>query len=304
MPFVPTIVTRTTLPSRLTETVATKTAVVNTPLELSVVVYEPIIEDSTTLETVIALVSGSDYDGGDITYISDDTTNFIIGETSGIITLTTTGVSIVNSGQDLPDFTVTATSSNSEGSVVIILPSTTTVNDDIIVSATLVADILTQGDITTSTVIATISATDEDGGEIVYSLATEYLTYYAVDSSSGVITLTEAGVGLLNSLTTPPSLTAIATSDNSSGSVSIDPSSIVVLYNTLAQIGDLIITNEDTLYTHEGYPLYSLLTADGSTFDENAYPELYTILGTNTLEELADITDSPFPYKYVADLVE
>jgi hypothetical protein len=78
---------------------------------------------------------------------------------------------------------------------------------------------------------------------------------------------------------------------------------VILFYTDFAQIGDVIITNASVLYNSGSQPTYDLLLCDGSTFDENIYPELYSILGdSNVLPNIPDETGSPFPYKIVADL--
>jgi len=89
------------------------------------------IDAVTTVKT-----APSDVDGGDITYTISDTTNYAINETTGEVTLTETGANLVNSGQELPEFSVTATSAGADGSIQTVQnldPSVTTVNDAAVV---------------------------------------------------------------------------------------------------------------------------------------------------------------------------
>ena len=124
---------------------------------------------------MIATATASDEDGGDITYsLSDsDAANFIIDSDTGNVTLTDAGVALVNSGKDLPEFTVTAASTTGEESTATqaVNPAdTTTVNDDIDLTVS-VTETLTEDSVDSTTVIATATASDEDGGDITYSLS-------------------------------------------------------------------------------------------------------------------------------------
>lgn len=62
-------------------------------------------------------------------------------------------------------------------------------------------------------------------------------------------------------------------------------------------IGTVIETEDDYLYNDAGYVINTLILGDGSTFDEETYPELYEALGTNVLEDYT----GEGTYKYVAD---
>ena len=94
-------------------------------------------EDSTSAGDRVTTVktAPSDEDGGDITYSISDTTNYAINATTGEVTLTEAGASLVNSGQELPGFNVTATSAGADGSsqtVQNLDPAVSTVNDEVI----------------------------------------------------------------------------------------------------------------------------------------------------------------------------
>ncbi len=93
-------------------------------------------EDSTSAGDTVTTVktAPSDEDGGDITYSISDTTNYAINETTGEVTLIRSSQHhlLVNSGQELPAFNVTATSAGVDGSsqtVQNLDPAVTTVND-------------------------------------------------------------------------------------------------------------------------------------------------------------------------------
>ncbi|WP_435237354.1 Ig-like domain-containing protein [Psychromonas sp. PT13] len=191
----------------------------NAPIVINVDLTEAITEDDVTSDTIIATVSATDEDGGDIIYSlsDDDSAYYIIDNDTGVITLTDEGIALVNSGEDLPSFTVTAESTSgitSTGSQ-IVEPSATIVTNDPIELTVETTELLTEDTVTTDTVIATASATDEDGGDITYSLSDDDSTYFVIDSDTGVVTLTDAGVALVNSGEDLPDFTI--TADSTSG---------------------------------------------------------------------------------------
>ena len=64
-------------------------------------------------------------------------------------------------------------------------------------------------------------------------------------------------------------------------------------------IGEYIMSNDDYVFDYTDKYYADILLLDGSTFDENEYPELFKYLGTNILEPQPQ-QDGSF-YKVVAD---
>ncbi|HSG02637.1 MAG TPA: retention module-containing protein, partial [Marinobacterium sp.] len=92
---------------------------VNDPLTLEMATPTSFTEGSATEgATVTTVTSATDPDGGAITYSIDDTTNYAIDSSTGVVTLTAAGAALVNAdtGASLPEFTVTATSAGTDGS--------------------------------------------------------------------------------------------------------------------------------------------------------------------------------------------
>ena len=175
-----------------------------------------LIEDSVTTDTIVATITATDEDGGDVVITLDDST--YVSLTDGVITLNDSGVALINSASDLPDFSVTATSENSTLSTTISPVATTTVNDDIVFVVENATSLI-EDSVTTDTIVATITATDEDGGDVVITL--DDSTY--VSLTDGVITLNDSGVALINSGSDLPDFSVTATSDNSTLSTTISP---------------------------------------------------------------------------------
>ena len=79
-------------------------------------------------------------DNSTITFSIDDTTNYAIDPTSGVITLTTAGAKIVNDGGDLPDYKVSAASSTGDTGSISIDPVDTDVLPEITINDTILTN--------------------------------------------------------------------------------------------------------------------------------------------------------------------
>ncbi len=101
-------------------------------MKLEVTSALTITEDAVIEGTEVATSIASDEDGEDMTFSIDDTTHYNIELTTGKVTLTQKGADLVNKGEDLADFNVTAQSTSGETSsnTVTVNPvNTTDVND-------------------------------------------------------------------------------------------------------------------------------------------------------------------------------
>ncbi len=180
-------------------------------------------EDSTSAGDTVTTVktAPSDEDGGDITYSISDTTNYAINETTGEVTLTEAGANLVNSGQELPAFNVTATSAGVDGSsqtVQNLDPAVTTVNDAMTGFEMNEVNNFTEDSTSAGDTVTTVKTapSDEDGGDITYSISDT--TNYAINETTGEVTLTEAGANLVNSGQELPAFNVTATSAGVDGS--------------------------------------------------------------------------------------
>ena len=215
----------------VTRTVTPTTTLVNDDLVLTMGTVATFTEDSTTAgDPVVSVTSASDEDGGAITYIVSDTANYVIDPNTGAVTLTATGAAFVNAGNNLPAFTVTATSAGDDSSSTsnTLTPTATTlVNDALALTmgtvATFTEDSTTAGD----PVVSVTSASDEDGGDITYTVSDT--ANYAIDPNTGAVTLTITGAALVNAGNNLPAFTVTATSagdDSSSTSNTVTPPTI------------------------------------------------------------------------------
>ena len=94
---------------------------------------------------------------------------------------------------------MTATSAGemvSAATVTVNPTDTTTVNDPIVITTDAVSTPITEDSVTAGFVVADMGATDEDGGAITFGI--DDTTNYAIDSSTGAVTLTRDGRVLVN----------------------------------------------------------------------------------------------------------
>ncbi|NRA61751.1 MAG: type I secretion C-terminal target domain-containing protein, partial [Psychrobium sp.] len=171
--------------------------------------------------------TATDEDGGAITFTMGASDYYAIDSISGEVTLTSDGADYVNAGNDLPAFTVTATSSNSSAQDTL-NPSVSTVNDALVLTVTL-TEVIAEGAASSYSVVATSVASDEDGGVITYTINDndENNDYYVINETSGTVTLTTAGVDFVNGGGDLPAFDVTATSAGIDGSTAtqenIDP---------------------------------------------------------------------------------
>ena len=110
---------------------------VNDPLLLDITAITTIVEYKVSIGDVMATATASDEDGNEITYSISDTTNYVINSSTGEVTLTQAGVDLVNSGNNLPSFTISATSTSGEISQTasnVVLPETKAFLSDVLTS--------------------------------------------------------------------------------------------------------------------------------------------------------------------------
>ncbi|MEZ9893560.1 cadherin repeat domain-containing protein, partial [Vibrio lentus] len=74
---------------------------------------------------------------------------------------------------------------------------TVDVNDPLVITIDSIAT-LTEDAVSAGTQVAELSATDEDGGDIQFSLTDDTNNYFNIDEDSGVVTLTAAGAAHVN----------------------------------------------------------------------------------------------------------
>ncbi|MEG3756293.1 hypothetical protein, partial [Psychromonas arctica] len=152
-------------------------------------------DDGSAVEgAVVATFETTDEDGDEVTVTLSDTVNYEIVD--GTVVLTEAGAELVNSGEELPTFTLTPNDGTTDGEAATVEPGVTTSNDAPEITITSSNDFTEDdGSAVEGAVVATFETTDEDGDEVTVTLS-DTVNYEIVD---GTVVLTEAGAELVNS---------------------------------------------------------------------------------------------------------
>jgi len=229
---------------------------VNDPLVFEMNPAATFTEDSGVVEgaTVATVKTATDPDGGVITFSTTDTSGYyVVNATTGTVTLTQSGVDLINTGADLPVIVVTATSAGANGSTANanVDPSVTAVNDPLVFEMNPAATFTEDSGVVEGATVATVkTATDPDGGVITFS-TTDTSGYYVVNATTGTVTLTQSGVDLINTGADLPVIVVTATSAGANGSTAnanVDPSVTAVNDAPTATNATIAVT-EDIAYT-------------------------------------------------------
>ncbi|MCA0766203.1 Ig-like domain-containing protein, partial [Vibrio vulnificus] len=166
-----------------------------------------VTEESVSTSTVVATFTASDLDDQDnVTYeiTSGNDNNYFAIDSDGKVTLTDAGVAAINSdaGVDLTSLTlgVTASDGTNTSSESQVTVNITRVNDNAPTIDTAAGSTVTEESVSTSTVVATFTASDlDDQDNVTYEITSgNDNNYFAIDSD-GKVTLTDAGVAAINS---------------------------------------------------------------------------------------------------------
>src|SRR5690606_12164929 len=130
-----------------------------------------------------------------VTVTLSDTTNYR-PDGLGDVTLTAAGLALVNSGQDLPAFTLTPNDGTADGVAVPVDPAVTPENDVPTLTVTTVNDFTEDSGAAVGDIVASYVTYDEEGSAVTVTLSDT--TNYALDGL-GNVTLTAAGLALVNS---------------------------------------------------------------------------------------------------------
>ncbi|MEH6452686.1 MAG: type I secretion C-terminal target domain-containing protein, partial [Psychromonas sp.] len=209
------------------------------------------IEGSTSTGDTVATSEATDPDGGDIVYSIDDETNYQINPTTGEVTLTDAGATIVNGGGVLPVFTVEANSTTGQTSsnTADVNPADTDGNEAPVLSIDSIYNFIEDDGVLVGNVVATFSTSDVENDSLTITLSdtTNYILGTGVND--GKVLLTENGLALVNAGTDLPAFTLIANdgkTDSNTGNV--DPSVTPVDDPTITS-ADVNNVNEDTTLT-------------------------------------------------------
>ena len=202
-------------------------------------------DDGSAVEgAVVSTFETTDEDGDDVTVTLSDTINYeIVGNT---VVLTEAGAALVNSGEELPAYTLTVNDGTADGDTVSDDPSVTTVNDIPTITITSSNDFTEDdGSAVEGAVVSTFETTDEDGDDVTVTLS-DTVNYEIVGNT---VVLTEAGAALVNSGEELPAYTLTVNDGTADGDTVSDDPSVTTVDDPTIVTSDTATTGEDTSVT-------------------------------------------------------
>ncbi|MEG3756288.1 Ig-like domain-containing protein, partial [Psychromonas arctica] len=227
-------------------------------------------DDGSAVEgAVVATFETTDEDGDEVTVTLSDTVNYEIVD--GTVVLTEAGAELVNSGEELPAFTLTPNDGTVDGEAATVEPGVTTTNDAPEITITSSNDFTEDdGSAVEGAVVATFETTDEDGDEVTVTLS-DTVNYEIVD---GTVVLTEAGAELVNSGEELPTFTLTPNDGTVDGeAATVEPG--------VTGVDDLTNTNEDSVVTTEDTSVIIDVLANDTDEDGEVSPVASVTDGTN-----------------------
>ena len=252
-----------------------------------------VTEDTTVAGSVMGSYTLTDEEGGltvDFTAGTNTNSHYELDGTD--VKLTAAGEAYLDAGNTLANISLTT----SDGVTATNTVTTNTINDPIVLTVELI-DILNEDTVKTDTIIATISATDEDGGDISYRLSAADGTNYKIDSETGEVTLTNAGVTLVNSGEDLPDFKVTAASNTG------DTSTTTQTVNLEALTGFITTWQTDNVGTSDDNQIsipvgtkgsgdvnFTVYWGDGTSSTHTSGPaeHQYDIAGTYTVSIVGD----------------
>ena len=166
---------------------------VNDAPEITITATNNFTEDSdAAVGDVVATYTTSDEDGDTVTVTLSDTTHYAL-DGNGNVTLTQSGLDLVNTGTDLPAFTLTPNDGTVDGTAATVDPSVTAVNDAPIAKNDTLY--IVKGQETDITAQLLSNDTDEEGDTIFISSVDTLSTNGTVTLSNGDISYTSDILG-------------------------------------------------------------------------------------------------------------
>ncbi|MDN2665055.1 hypothetical protein OW492_16940, partial [Psychromonas sp. 14N.309.X.WAT.B.A12] len=229
-------------------------------------------DDGSAVEgAVVATFETTDEDGDEVTVTLSDTVNYEIVD--GTVVLTEAGAALVNSGEELPEFTLIPNDGTTDGEAVSVEPSVTTTNDAPEITITSSNDFTEDdGSAVEGAVVATFETTDEDGDEVTVTLS-DTVNYEIVD---GTVVLTEAGAALVNSGEELPEFTLIPNDGTTDGeAVSVEPG-----VTTTNDAPEVTITSTNDFTEDDGSAVAGAEVSTFTTSDEDGDDVTVTLSDT------------------------
>ncbi|MBE3667743.1 hypothetical protein BOO25_02135 [Vibrio navarrensis] len=222
-----------------------------------------VTEESVSVGDVVATFTTRDLDdvNGEISYSitsGNDNGYFAIDSETGEVTLTQAGVDAINSdaGVDLTSLTlgVTASDGTNTSSESQVTVNITRVNDNAPTIDTAAGSTVTEESVSTSTVVATFTASDlDDQDNVTYEITSgNDNNYFAIDSD-GKVTLTDAGVAAINS-DAGVDLTSLTLGVTASDGTNTSSESQVTV--NITRVNDNAVAQDDTVSVYRGLTGY------------------------------------------------
>nr|WP_164837180.1 Ig-like domain-containing protein [Vibrio alfacsensis] len=243
---------------------------VNDAPEVTITQVENFVEDSGAADgSLVAKFETFDEDGDPVSVTLSDTVNYRIeGDT---VVLTEAGAALVNSGQELPAFSLTPNDGKVDGEPASADPSVTAVNDAPEVTITQVENFVEDSDAADGSLVAKFETFDEDGDPVSVTLSdTEN---YRIEGDT--VVLTEAGAALVNS---GQELPAFSLTPND-GKVDGEPASADPSVTAVNDAPEVTITQVEN-FVEDSDAADGSLVAKFETFDEDGDPVSVTLSDT------------------------
>ncbi|AXY01016.1 hypothetical protein D1115_06995 [Vibrio alfacsensis] len=243
---------------------------VNDAPEVTITQVENFVEDSDAADgSLVAKFETFDEDGDPVSVTLSDTVNYRIeGDT---VVLTEAGAALVNSGQELPAFSLTPNDGQVDGEPASADPSVTAVNDAPEVTITQVENFVEDSDAADGSLVAKFETFDEDGDPVSVTLSDT--VNYRIEGDT--VVLTEAGAALVNS---GQELPAFSLTPND-GKVDGEPASADLSVTAVNDAPEVTITQVENFVEDSGAADGSLV-AKFETFDEDGDPVSVTLSDT------------------------
>ncbi|WP_232771019.1 beta strand repeat-containing protein, partial [Colwellia sp. 75C3] len=175
-------------------------------------------EENAVATDVVATFSTKDEDGDTVTVTLSDTVNYVLD--GNTVVLTQVGADLVNSGADLPDFTLSATDGlqDTPATVDVNPGNTLDVNDAATITLESTTPNFSEENAVATDVVATFSTKDEDGDLVTVTLSDT--VNYVLDGNT--VVLTQAGADLVNSGADLPDFILSATDGKQTSPATVD----------------------------------------------------------------------------------
>ena len=168
----------------------------------------------------------ADEDGDTVSVTLNDETNYLLGD--GRVNLTQAGLNLVNAGTDLPTFILTPNDGTENGTAATVNPTVTAANDAPTLSVADAAPAFTEGaGVSAGATVTRFTTSDEEGDAVTVSLndTTNYqLSAGTNQDGSRNVTLTQAGIALIDAGTDLPTFTLTPNDNTEDGSaITVNP---------------------------------------------------------------------------------